>query len=367
MVLQVTLNYCVHYLLVKVEDPNTCGETNPVADETSKELLLPKDATAECKWNITTTTRRTIQLSWPTGGTQEDCVNVEGPGITEDKKEWCANVVENRLSKAYITVTRKTPKPPPEKATDIKLLYQLVNDAECSTDAAKPTEEIQSFGISKQEKITAGTACVWAFQSTTGKSLQLSLEVNPPDTKTQCVKVAYADGTSSSAAQQICGEEGKNLFTADVNKAVIVKFESPSGPSASEMKNFKVYYQLVNDNRCSDMPNPPTDKTQSFSVAKSGNIIPAGLLCAWSLPTTGGKKIRVTLDVDSTKTKNQCVTVTEVDKTKPTVVCGKEQQNKFVSTGNDVVITYGEQKTEKTDVANFKIFYQFGGWQRSLD
>ncbi|VDP88552.1 unnamed protein product [Echinostoma caproni] len=316
-----------------LQDIKKCGETNLVANEAPKELILPKEAAPDCKWNITTTTWRTIQLSWPKDSA-EDCVKLEGPSIAKENEEWCAKTAKNVQAKAYVIVTRKPSEPSlpasNQEVKEIKLFYQLVNDAECSTGVAKPTVEIQSLMYLQEQ----------------------------PHGQMRCVKVTYADSTSSTTPQEICGEEGKNVFTADVSKAVIVTFENPSGSAGSEMENFKVYYQLVNDNRCADTPNPPTDKTQSFSVAKSVDVIPAGLLCAWSLPTTGGKKIRVTLDVDSAKNENQCVTVTDADKTKTARVCGKEQQNTFISGGKDVTVTFGEQSAEKTDVANFKIYYQ---------
>ncbi|VDP92620.1 unnamed protein product [Echinostoma caproni] len=195
-------------------------------------------------------------------------------------------------------------------------------------------------------------------------NLNLSLFVFPsigqPDTNTQCVKVSYAGNTEPATESTVCGEEGQNMFTADAGKNISVTYKGPNKATKAAIKNFRMYYQLVNDNRCADTPNPPTDKTQSFSVAKSVDTIPTGLLCSWNMPTTSGKKIRVTLDVDSTKTENQCVTVADADKTKTSLICGKEQENTYVSSGKDVVITYGEQDTGKTAVANFKIHYQFG-------
>ncbi|VDP80169.1 unnamed protein product [Echinostoma caproni] len=234
-----------------------------------------------------------------------------------------------------------------------------VNDADCTTDIKSPTDTLQSFSISQKDTIAAGTACVWGLKSTEHRSVELRLEVASPNTNAQCIKVSYTGSTEPATESTICGEEGKNVFTADAGKNITVTYEAPKEATDIAIRNFQVYYQLVNDNRCSDAPNPPTDKTQSFSVAKSVDTIPTGLLCSWSLPTTDGKKIRVALDVDSTKTENQCVTVADADKTKASLICGKEQENTYVSSGKDVVITYGEQDTGKTAVANFEIHYQF--------
>ncbi|VDP77837.1 unnamed protein product [Echinostoma caproni] len=181
------------------------------------------------------------------------------------------------------------------------------------------------------------------------------------EAKDQCISVSNAD---SSAAQRICGKEGDNMFTGGVGKDVTIEFFGPTEDKL--MPNFKVYYQLKDENtdtvnpaECNVIPGPPTNQDQSFTVAKSGDTIPADLTCTWNIATSGGKNIRVGLNVDGTKTEKQCVAVANADKTGATVICGKEQNNAFTSGGQGVVIVYPGSRTANTQQSNFKIHYQF--------
>ncbi|VDP91030.1 unnamed protein product [Echinostoma caproni] len=215
-------------------------------------------------------------------------------------------------------------------------------------------------------------ACAWDLKGSAGKKILVSLTATSAETKGQCITVYNKDAADNTAAKKICVEEGNNKFTGDLGKDVTVEFEGPTEPDKS-IKNFEVYYQLEDENtdtvnpaECNVIPGPPTNQDQSFTVAKSGDTIPAGLTCTWNIQTTGGKNIRVSLNVDSTKTENQCVAVANVDKTGAQIICGKEQNNTFTSGGQGVVIVYPGSRTANTQQSNFKIHYQFDVAAKSM-
>ncbi|VDP94159.1 unnamed protein product [Echinostoma caproni] len=147
-------------------------------------------------------------------------------------------------------------------------------------------------------------ACAWDLKGAAGKQIQVSLTAASAETREQCVTVYNRDAADNTAVKKICGEEGNNKFTGNLGKDVTVEFENPKDSDKS-IKNFKVHYQLVknadpmNPAGCNVIPGPPANQDQSFTVAKSGDTIPADLTCTWNIQTSDGKNIRVSLNVDS--------------------------------------------------------------------
>ncbi|VDP71827.1 unnamed protein product [Echinostoma caproni] len=226
-----------------------CEETKLVASEAKEKLVLLKNASVDCTWSISTSTRRTIELTWPANTAQDlgkasatNCITVTFPEGSKTK-EWCKATEDIIQSKGPITIVRKTASADPpgskEQLEDIILVYQLVNDAECTTAPGRPAEQLQSFSVSSKDPITPGLACRWVLQSGEQKSMQISLDVNSQASTEQCVSVSDAASTEPPTGSQICATEGKNVFTADADKSVAITFAS-----SKELKNFNVNYQL---------------------------------------------------------------------------------------------------------------------------
>ncbi|VDP83697.1 unnamed protein product [Echinostoma caproni] len=221
---------------------------------------------------------------------------------------------------------------------------------------------------------TRDETCKWNITTTSHREIEItrvpstapvSDEINSKD---QCVTVYNTDGSHWELGQKICAEQGKNHFTGEAGKDITIEFEAPKDPSQM-MSNFKVYYvyDTVSDERCGQVPGKPTTTDQYFMVAQTGDVIPKGLLCLWSIPTSDGKGIRVSLDVQSPKTDTQCVAVANADQTGASIICGKQQNNTFTSSpGKGALVAYADELAGGTQQSNFKIHYQLDVATKSM-
>ncbi|VDP71579.1 unnamed protein product [Echinostoma caproni] len=356
-------------------DDKECGQTASEASETLTKLVLPSTRTEKCQWTISTHTQRFVHLSRPASTTATskeeesttNCITLSDG--TSSRGDWCDQEYEQKIDfKEKIIIQMKSTGLPAAKAAlqDIPLYFQLVNDPKCTEKVNAPTELKQYFNITKEHPIVPKIACVWLLKSSSDKKLEISLDAKTPVDMGQCITVSYAGSTDAMSAKRICCQEGNNVFTAEAGKDITVAFES-SSEEGTFIDNFKVYYQLVSDkvenNRCNEIPGPPTNNDQSFTVAESGDTIPAGLVCTWNISTSGGKSIRVSLDVEPPKTEKNCIRITNEDKSGAKEICGKEQSSTFTSNGLGVVVSYDGKTAASADQANFKIHYQFGQFQ----
>ncbi|VDP89832.1 unnamed protein product [Echinostoma caproni] len=289
-----------------------------------------------------------------------NCITLTGPNETP-LGDWCDGADEqSTLSKEFIAIKVKEGAAAADK--DISLSYKLVSDAQCTANANAPTDQPQSFKITQADQIVREIACFWELKSAPSKRIQITLEPTSANNKDQCIMVNLINNKDPAAAKTICCEKENNIYKGEMGKDVIVVFESPKGSDDTYVKNFQVTYQLdtVQDNKCAEIPGPPTNSDQSFTVAKSGATIPADLICNWTIPTSNGKNIRVSLDVGSSQSETQCVTVGNEDMTDAKNICRTAQGNTFTSTGKGVLIVYDGETSGSSSQENFKIHYQFG-------